>query len=131
MNNGITPSGEIAGFYFSSGVSYLADERGIRFTFTVEGDRFTLASDVNARGDIVGVVGENQVNTVGVAVNARGFLRDRHGAYRILEVEGASSTQVIGINTRREIVGQYTEATTGMTHGFVYRVTGETRQAAQ
>ena len=131
MNNGITPSGEIVGFYFSSGVSYVADRRGIRFRFTVEGDRFTLAWDANARGDIVGVVGENQANTVGVAVNARGFLRNRRGAYRILEVQGASSTQVIGINARREIVGQYTDATTGMTHGFVYRVTGETGQAAQ
>jgi uncharacterized membrane protein len=126
MNNGITPTGEIAGFYFSSGVSYVADGKGIVFTFTVEGDRFTLAWDVNARGDIVGVVGENQANTVGVAVNARGFLRNKHGAYRILEVQGASNTQVIGINTRREIVGQYTDATTGTTHGFVYRVTSET-----
>ena len=127
MNNGITPSGEIVGFYFSSGVSYVADRRGIRFTFTVEGDRFTLAWDVNARGDVVGVVGENQANTVGSAVNARGFLRNRHGEYRVLEVQGASSTQVIGINARREIVGQYTDATTGRTHGFVYRVKRDKR----
>jgi hypothetical protein len=122
MNNGITQSGEVVGFYLSSGVSYVADRRGIRFTFTVEDDRFTLAWDVNTRGDIVGVVGENQANTVGVPVNARGFLRSRNGEYRIFEVQGASSTQVIGINARREIVGQYTDATTGMTHGFVYRV---------
>jgi hypothetical protein len=129
MNNGITPSGEIVGFYFSSGVSYVADRRGIQFTFTVEGDRFTLAWDVNARGDIVGVVGENQANTVGVAVNERGFLRNKRGAYRILEVQGASSTQVIGINTRREIVGQYTDATTRTTHGFVYRVKRDKRHS--
>ena len=127
MNNGITPSGEIVGFYLSSGVSYVANRRGIRFTFTVEGDRFTLAWDANARGDIVGVVGENQANTVGLAVNARGFLRNRRGEYRILEVQGASNTQVIGINTRREIVGQYTDAITGTTHGFVYRVKRDTR----
>jgi uncharacterized membrane protein len=127
MNNGITPSGEIVGFYFSSGVSYVADGGGIRFTFTVEGDRFTLAWDVNARGDIVGVVGENQANTVGFAVNERGFLRNRHGEYRILEAQGASSTQVIGINTRREIVGQYTDAATGRTHGFVYRLKRDRR----
>jgi len=30
MNNGIAPTGEIAGFYFSSGVSYIADENGIK-----------------------------------------------------------------------------------------------------
>jgi hypothetical protein len=62
-----------------------------------------------------------------VAVNERGFLRNKRGAYRILEVQGASSTQVIGINTRREIVGQYTDATTRTTHGFVYRVKRDKR----
>jgi probable HAF family extracellular repeat protein len=120
MNNGISPSGEIVGFYGSSGESYVADRTGIRFKFTFDGGRFTLAWDVNARGDIVGVVGENQANTVGGPVNARGFLRNKHGDYRILEVQSASITQVFGINARREIVGLYIDATG--THGFVYRV---------
>lgn len=127
MNNGIAPSGEIVGFYLSSGVSYVANSRGIRFTFTVDGDRFTLAWDVNARGDVVGVVGENQANTVGMPVNGRGFLRNKHGAYRILEVLGGTNTQAIGINARREIVGQYTDAA-GQTHGFVYQVKRDKRR---
>ena len=121
MNNGVAPSGEIVGFYLSSGVSYIADERHtVATTFTFEGDLFTLAWDVNARGDIVGVRGDNAANTVGSAVNPRGFLRTRHGDYRTLEVQGALSTQVFGINTRRDIVGLYTDATG--THGFVYRL---------
>ena len=120
MNNGIAPTGTIVGFYFSSGVSYIADENGILTTFTFDGNRFTLAWDVNPRGDIVGVVGDNQAETVGVAVNARGFLRTRDGQYRALEVAGATNTQALGINAKREIVGQYTDATG--THGFVQRV---------
>jgi len=120
MNNGSAPTGEIVGFFLSSGVSYIADNNVIVTTFTFEGDRFTLAWDVNARGDIVGVVGDNQANTVGFAVNPRGFLRTRQGDYRALEVEGASATQVFGVNAIRDIVGQYTDGTG--THGFVYRL---------
>lgn len=118
MNNGVAPNGAIVGFYFSDGVSYIADENGIATTFTFEGNRFTLAWDVNARGDIVGVVGDNQAMTVGTAVNARGFLIAADGEHRVLAVQGATNTQVIGINSRRDIVGQYTDGTG--THGFVY-----------
>ena len=120
MNNGIAATGAIVGFYLSDGVSYVADQTGILFTFTLEDDRFTLAWDVNARGDIVGVVGDNPSMTIGVAVNPRGFLRTAHGDELRLAVAGASSTQVFGINDRRQIVGQYTDATG--THGFVYRI---------
>lgn len=118
MNNGVGATGAIVGFYFSDGVSYVADQRGIVFTFTFEDERFTLAWDVNARGDIVGVVGDNQAMTVGVPVNARGFLRTADGGELRLAVNGATNTQVFGINDRRQIVGQYTDHTG--TRGFVY-----------
>ena len=120
MNNGIAPTGEVVGYYASSGVSYVAVNNAIADTFTFDGNLFTLAYDVNPRGDIVGVYGVNQANTVGSPVSPRGFLRTKDGAYRSLEVDGASSTQVFGINSIRDIVGQYTDATG--THGFVYRV---------
>jgi hypothetical protein len=120
MNTGIAPTGEIVGFYLSSGVSYIADESGIVTTFTFDGNLFTLAWDVNPKGDIVGVYGENQANTVGAPVHPRGFLRTKDGNYRSLEVQGASSTTVFSINASRNIVGTYTDATG--THGFVYRV---------
>jgi len=121
MNNGVAAAGEIVGFYFSSGVSYIANRRNaIATTFTFEGGFFTLAWDVNAKGEIVGVRGDNAANTVGVPVNARGFLRTKDGHYLTLEVQGASNTQVFDINDRRFIVGQYTDVTG--THGFVYRL---------
>ena len=120
MNNGIAPTGEIVGFYLSSGVSYIADESGIVTTFTFDGNLFTLAWDVNPKGDIVGVYGANQANTVGTPIRPRGFLRTKDGDYRSLEVQGASSTTVFGINASRNIVGTYTDGTG--THGFVYRL---------
>jgi len=120
MNNGIAPTGEIAGFYLSSGVSYIADENGIVITFTVPDNLFTLAWDVNAKGDVVGVYGSNQSGSVGAAINPSGFLRTKDGDYLGLKVQGASITQIFGINSLRCIVGQFTDSTG--THGFVYRL---------
>jgi uncharacterized membrane protein len=121
MNNGVAATGEMVGYYSSSGVSYIANRKNaIATTFTFEGGLFTLAWDVNAEGEIVGVRGDNAANTVGVPVNPRGFLRTRDGQYRTLEVQGAASTQVFGINDRHFIVGQYADVSG--THGFVYRL---------
>lgn len=120
MNNGISGNGVVVGFYFADGVSYLADENGIVTEFTFDGDRFTLAWDINARGDAVGVVGTNQKMTVGNPQNPSGFLRTNAGHYVELKVTGASSTQVIGINNARDVVGQYTAG--GVTRGFVHRL---------
>ena len=125
MNNGIVPNGEIVGFYLSSGVSYIADEDGIVTTFTFPDNRFTLAWDVNAQGDVVGVHGDNPAHTIGIPVPPSGFLRTQRGDYFDLKVQGATSTQVFGINSRRQIVGQFTDATG--THGFVYGLEGENR----
>ena len=121
MNNGVAATGEMVGYYSSSGVSYIANKtNAIATTFTFEGGLFTLAWDVNAGGEIVGVRGDNAADTVGVPVNPRGFLRTRDGVYRTLEVQGAAGTQVFGINDRHFIVGQYTDVSG--THGFVYRL---------
>ena len=126
MNNGVASTGEIVGFYLSSGVSYIAKRNVIATTFTFEGNLFTLGWDVNARGDIVGVHGDNQANTVGAPVNPHGFLRTKDGEYRSLDVQGAISTQVFGINVVRDIVGVYTDATG--THGFAYRLKRDNRR---
>jgi uncharacterized membrane protein len=120
MNNGVSPTGAVVGFYFTSGVSYIADEAGVVTTFTVDGNRFTLAWGINARGDVVGSYGTNLAETGGMPLNPRGFIRSRKGEFLGLSVQGASNTQVFGINEVGDVVGQYTD-TTG-THGFVYRV---------
>ena len=129
MNNGIAPTGEIAGFYFSSGVSYIADENGIKETFTFPGNLFTLAWSVNARGDVVGEHGDNQAysgSMLGMCqnncfdTNPVGFIRSKSGDYKSLAVQGASRTFIFGINAFRCIVGQYVDASGA--HGFVYRL---------
>ena len=129
MNNGISPTGEIVGFYLTSGVSYIADVNGIRETFTFPGNLFTLASGVNARGDVVGEHGDNQAysgSMLGMCstncfdTNPVGFIRTKNGDYKSLSVQGAIATSVIGINSSRTIVGQYADATGA--HGFVYRL---------
>jgi uncharacterized membrane protein len=126
MNNGVAANGKIVGFYFSSGVSYIADETGIVTTFTFEddhGERFTLAWDVNARGDIVGVVGTNPPHVGDAPANPRGFLRTRDGGYRALQVQDPTGTvfptTIFGINDRGDIVGQYNVG--AVTRGFVHR----------
>jgi len=119
MNNGIASHGKIVGFYLSSGVSYVADRRNrIVTTFKFPGDLFTLAWDVNAEGDIVGMYLDNQSK-------GHGFLRSEDAEYRSLDVQDASSTTIFGINGRRQIVGQYTDS--AGVHGFVYRLSQEDR----
>ena len=120
MNNGVSATGKLVGFYFSSGVSYIADDTGLFTTFTVDGNLFTLAWGINARGDVVGTYGTNLANTIGQPLSPRGFIRSRDGEFLGLSVQGASNTHVFGINDVGEIVGQYTDATG--THGFVHRV---------
>ena len=120
MNNGISATGKVVGIYFSSGVSYIADEAGVVTKFTVDGNLFTLAWGINARGDVFGYYGTNLANTVGVPLSPRGFIRTRNGEFLGLSVQGASNTQVFGINEVGDIVGQYSDATG--THGFVQRV---------
>lgn len=140
MNNGIAPTGEIVGFYLTSGVSYIADENGIAETFTFPGNLFTLAWGVNARGDVVGEHGDNQAYSgpdLGMCTtncfdtNPVGFIRTRFGDYQNLQVDGASSTLVFGINASRDIVGAYVDpngcGAASCTHGFVQRLPNSNR----
>src|SRR5262249_14128948 len=119
MNNGISATGEIVGIYLTMGLSYTADEGGILTTFAVDDFYSTHAYGVNARGDVVGFFGTNPMGAQ--PVSPRGFLRTKKGNYQGYVIQGASVTQIWGINDSGDIVGQYTDGTG--THGFVYGVT--------
>jgi hypothetical protein len=104
-------------------------------TFTFPDNLFTLASAVNARGDVVGEHGDNHAysgSMLGMCesnctdTHPVGFIRTRDGYYRSLAVQGASSTQVFGINASRNIVGGYVDSVGcgagSCTHGFVHQL---------
>src|SRR5947209_5788135 len=85
--------------------SGLAGEQ--RFTtIDVPDASFTVASGVNAKGDIVGFYNEF----------SHGFLLSK-GAFTTIDVPGAVYTVAFGINAKGDIVGDYANAT-GL-HGFL------------
>jgi hypothetical protein len=51
--------------------------------------------------------------------NYHGFLRDKKGNFTQIDVPGAASTSVYGLNDGGDIVGGYSDGTT--THGFLLR----------
>ena len=72
---------------------------------------------INNRGDIAGF----GTDSSGDATNGKqvGYLLKRDGSVTILAVPGASQTQALGVNDRREVVGVYTAADGNM-HGFTW-----------
>jgi hypothetical protein len=95
-NNGVSAPGGIAGFYLSCGVSYIADEAGIATRFTVDENLFTLASGINARGDVVGTYGTNLARRILGRRSARAALSGlKTVSFLGLDVQGASNTQVV------------------------------------
>ena len=69
----------------------------------------TIATGINARGQIVGVY-------IDAARAPHGFLLDR-GVCTTIDVPGAQGTQPNDINNRGQIVGQYEAG--GAVHGFL------------
>jgi hypothetical protein len=67
----------------------------------VASDTFPVA--INGRGEIVGSADR------GAARSYHGFLRDRRGRYRRIEVPGAKGTAATGINDDRDVVGSYSD----------------------
>ncbi len=88
-----------------------------RFTqFTsieMPGSRFTVASDINSRGQIVGVYADGSGD--------HGFLLDR-GNFTTIDIPGASDTYISGINNSGVIIGAFQD--TAGVHCFVLE--GET-----
>lgn len=87
-------------------------------TLDVPGAARTIAFDVNAAGDVVGVY--NATCSGSTCSAARGFLwRNDAVAPESVDVPGASMTRVFGINDRGDIVGDFKLGTA--LSGFVRR----------
>ena len=73
------------------------------------------ASAINNHGDIAGFYTDANGNT-------DAFLDYKHGAFRTLDVPGASATQAFGVNDHDEVVGAYTDGTgsSATMHGFTW-----------
>ena len=81
------------------------------------GAKGTAAARINDRSQIVGFCSDTNDNP-GTASDIRGFLLDRRGRLKRIDVPGASSTQAAGINNHGEVVGAYLDAA-GVPHGFL------------
>jgi len=84
-------------------------------TIDVPGSTSTLATDINAEGEIVGryVSGADGLT--------HGFLRNKHGDFTTINFPGAVFTVAAGINALGDIVGMYRLPTDSVRvrHGFL------------
>lgn len=122
MNVGVNPSGDIVGYYFATPTgtpsnraewSYLLSE-GVYTFFQYPGAFATLATDISARGTIVGqyrLVQGGQLH---------GFTLAK-GEFESFDVAGATHTVPFGINSNGDIVGYYQVGTgsSAVYHGFL------------
>lgn len=110
MHNGVSPSGDIAGYYFppvGPANSYVI-RGGAVTTFAIPGSLTTRAWDISATGAIVGW----HRNATGF----HGFLL-RGAAVTSIDAPGADATFAFGINPAGRIVGYFTDSTGD--HGFL------------
>ena len=110
---GINDAGEIAGWW--------VDYNGQLHAFLYSGGAFTelpfyTAAAVNNAGSVVGqYVGPGSANglTFGYLAEPKTF-----ASYASLQISGAQSTAIYGINDKKSMVGVYTDGS-GATHGFL------------
>lgn len=93
---------------------------GDRLNFDVPGSNMTVAWDMNAPGDIVGVWGNNPDPLTMDGIPFHGFMRDRRGNFIDIEYPGSIDTHVFGINDSGAIVGSYVDHDNNI-HGFIAR----------
>ena len=98
-------------------------ENGQRLDFDVPGSNLTIAWDMNASGEAVGVWGDQDGHPDPEATSAgnyHGFLRDSQGNFTAIDYPASVDTKAFGINNRGDIVGSYVDAD-GNGHGFISR----------
>jgi uncharacterized membrane protein len=100
----IDDRGRLVGVSGLVSYSYLADGRGQPIEIDAPGVvSDTYASGINNRGQIVGSFDQ------GSARRYHGFLRDRWGRFRRIDVPGAKGTVASRNNDRGQIVGSYSD----------------------
>jgi hypothetical protein len=126
---GISPSGEVVGFYQTISCGGPGGEarpgaRGFQrhkdgsfelVDADLPGARATIALGINPQGDVVGAY-------LDTANKTHGFLR-HHGQFVTIDVPRATLTTCRGINAAGDITGRYDDA--HGTHGFLRRPNGE------
>jgi len=123
MNNGITPRGDVAGFYTDLMTmqthGYIVSE-GATTQVDFPGSSATRVWDLNPRREAVGFYVDPTTHV------PRGF-RYRRGQFTPIDVASAKSTQPFGINPEGDIVGAYVDQS-GKMHGFLLSRGGQERE---
>jgi uncharacterized membrane protein len=121
----INNRGEIVGFYNDAGgattTGFLRTRRGRFVDIVVPGSVVTGPLKINDRRQVVGVYldADAMPNPNGTLPQGalHGFLWD-DGDFKTIDVPGAATTAVLGINDRGQMVGSYIDAE-GAYHGFL------------
>ena len=98
-------------------------ENGRRLDFDAPGSNLTMAWDMDAAGDVVGMWGDPDGHPDPEATSTgayHGFLRDFQGNFTSLDFPASIDTKAYGINNLGYVVGSYRDAG-GNGHGFVAR----------
>jgi len=120
MNNGITPRGEVAGFFTDLMTmqthGYILSD-GVTTPVDFPGSSATRVWDLNPRREAVGYYLDPTTHV------PRGF-RYRKGQFTSVDIPTAKSTRPFGIISEGDIVGAYADQN-GKTHGFLLSREGD------
>jgi probable HAF family extracellular repeat protein len=125
---GVNNRGQIAGAYLVEGPTlrgFVRSRGGDYTSFDAAPgapDVLTAPFKINDRGTIAGFYAVGSIDDPESA-EFHGFLRKPNGAVTTVDVPGASSTAVFGLNSRGAVVGSFVDAD-GQEHGFLLDARG-------
>jgi YD repeat-containing protein len=94
---GINARGQIVGEYRLNGQHAFRYHRGVYTAIDFRAASLTVPAGINDRGDIVGYYS--------VGGTRHGYLRDKYGVLTTIDYPGGASTELFGINNRRQVGG--------------------------
>ena len=83
--------------------------------FEAPGAKATIPTDINNRGEVVGITCD-----ASPCASRVGFLRDVRGRFTTIRVPGSVETQTLGVNDRGQVVGSYLDRD-GTNHGYLWQ----------